>query len=93
MDGILEYVFDGTDAEAQEWLMELYASKLIKKKNGEHLNVSDLNRWFKHNFGREFNKIFDKMNVLRNRKVDPLRFFNKRLRATEQWMRRKNGTN
>jgi hypothetical protein len=41
-----EFDFDGTDAEGQEWLMELFASKVIRKKGGEHLNLSELNRWF-----------------------------------------------
>jgi RteC protein len=85
------YEFEGSDAEGQEWLMELFASKVIRKKGGEHLNLSEMNRWFKANFGREFNKFFDKLNVLRNRKIDPLRFLNKRMRATEQWMAKKNG--
>jgi hypothetical protein len=84
------YDFDGSDAEGQEWLMELFASKLIKKKGGEHLNLSEMNRWFKANFGREFNKLFDKLSVLRNRKIDPLRFLHKRMRAMEQWMDNKN---
>jgi hypothetical protein len=86
-----EFEFDGTDAEGQEWLMELFASKVIRKKGGEHLNLSELNRWFQYNFGREFKKFFDKMSVLRNRKVDPLRFLHKRMRAIEQWMQGKNG--
>jgi hypothetical protein len=85
------FEFEGTDAEGQEWLMELFASKLIRKKGGEHLNLSELNRWFKYNFGREFNKLFDKMNILRNRKIDPLRFLHKRMRATEKWMGEKSG--
>jgi RteC protein len=85
------YEFDGTDAEGQEWLMELFASKVIRSRGGDHLNLSELNRWFKYNFGREFGKFFDKMNILRNRKVDPIRFLHKRMRATEQWMARKNG--
>ncbi len=88
---LAEFEFDGTDAEGQEWLMELFASKLIRKKGGEQLNLSELNRWFKSNFGREFNKLFDKLNILRNRKIDPLRFLHKRMRATEQWMKEKNG--
>jgi len=86
-----EFEFDGTDAEGQEWLMELFASKVIRKKGGEHLNLSELNRWFQYNFGKEFKKFFDKMSVLRNRKVDPLRFLHKRMRAMEQWMEGKNG--
>jgi len=86
-----EFEFDGTDAEGQEWLMELHASKVIRKRGGEHLNVSELNRWFKYNFGHEFGKLFDKLNILRNRKIDPLRFLHKRMRATEQWMEKKNG--
>jgi hypothetical protein len=85
------FEFDGTDAEGQEWLMELFASKVIRRRGGDHLNLSEMNRWFKANFGREFGKFFDKLNVLRNRKIDPLRFLNKRLRATEQWMREKGG--
>jgi hypothetical protein len=86
-----EFEFDGTDAEGQEWLMELFASKVIRKKGGEHLNLSELNRWFKFNFGHEFGKLFDKLNILRNRKIDPLRFLHKRMRAMEQWMGEKNG--
>ena len=86
-----EFEFDGTDAEGQEWLMELFASKVIRKKGGEHLNLSELNRWFKYNFGHEFGKLFDKLNILRNRKIDPLRFLHKRMRETEQWMEQKNG--
>jgi hypothetical protein len=85
------YEFDGSDAEGQEWLMELFASKVIRKKGGEHLNLSEMNRWFKANFGRGFNKFFDKLNILRNRKIDPLRFLNKRMRATEKWMEEKSG--
>jgi len=88
---LMEFEFDGTDAEGQEWLMELFASKVIRKKGGEHLNLSELNRWFKYNFGHEFNKLFDKLNILRNRKIDPLRFLHKRMRAAEQWMDKKNG--
>jgi RteC protein len=86
-----EFEFDGTDAEGQEWLMELFASKVIRKKGGEHLNLSELNRWFKYNFGHEFGKLFDKLNILRNRKIDPLRFLHKRMRAAEKWMDEKNG--
>src|SRR5580700_10891439 len=82
---------DGTDAEGQEWLMELFASKVIRKKGGEHLNLSELNRWFKYNFGHKFGKLFDKLNILRNRKIDPLRFLHKRMRAMEQWMGTKSG--
>jgi hypothetical protein len=85
-----EFEFDGTDAEGQEWLMELHASKVIRKKGGEDLNLSELNRWFKYNFGHEFGKLFDKLNILRNRKIDPLRFLHKRMRAAESWMREKN---
>jgi hypothetical protein len=86
-----EFEFDGTDAEGQEWLMELFASKVIRKKGGGHLNPSELNRWFKYNFGHEFGKLFDKLNILRNRKIDPLRFLHKRMRAAEKWMGEKNG--
>lgn len=86
-----EFELDGTDAEGQEWLMELFASKVIRKKGGEHLNLSELNRWFHYNFGKEFKKFFDKMSTLRNRKIDPLRFLHKRMRATEQWVEKKNG--
>ena len=86
-----DFGFDVTDAEGQDWLMELFASKVIRKPGGDHANLSELNRWFKANFGREFNKLFDKLNILRNRKIDPLKFFNKRLKATERWMGEKNG--
>jgi len=74
-----------------EWLMKFFASKVIRKKGGEHLNLSDLNRWFKYNFGHEFSKLFEKLNILSNRKIDPLRFLHKRMRETEQWMEKKNG--
>jgi hypothetical protein len=48
-------------------------------------------RWFKYNFGHEFGKLFDKLNILRNRKIDLLRFLHKRMRATEKWMEERNG--
>jgi RteC protein len=90
LDQEAQYEFGGTDAEAREWLMELYANKVIRKKGGGHLNLSEYNRWYGYNFGKEFRKFFDKMSLLRNRKTDPLRFLHKRLRTAEQWMRERN---
>ena len=55
------------------------------------ITLSELNRWFKYNFGYEFGKLLDKLNILRNRKIDPLRFLHKRMRAAEKWMDEKNG--
>lgn len=84
-EGATAYTWQGTDADAVEWLYSLNAGKVIQH-NGEPADIMQLSRWFKGNFHKEIVNIYDRFKAIRNRKKDRAPFMRRLLGGLEKRM-------
>lgn len=82
---IAGYAWQGSDADAVEWLYSLHAGNVILH-NGEPADIMQLSRWFRGNFRKEIVNIYDRFKAVRNRKKDRAPFMRRLLGGLEKRM-------
>ena len=85
VDGLDDFAWGCSDADAVEWLYSLHAGSVILHK-GEPADIAHLGRWYKLNFRKEIVNIYDRFKAVRNRKKDRAPFMRRLLGGLEKRM-------